>query len=514
MLVKNQGTKQGEQRSLGDCWQWKANGQCSKGDNCSFRHDMDKRAKTTQPNPSPGSSSQQNVENASRTRSPKGRNPSGKMARLACKVYLRGTCTTPFCEKWHPPECLFYKFENGCRVGEKCSYAHHHVDEQPSKRSKKNGAKSAVAMLKISQQLGCVFQDMEPPKSSSILRKSSNIRKPFRCFRFTTAALHHANIWDKNPSLGVICPGDPHQRNPNAPKYEDRSQEETEWQERCAREAAWRLAKKYPEKLKEKHKTAFFSPSENWCLPTSSTLRPKGREFFVDSGASIDAHGQQKGFEFRWIGNFTANGEVQTNEEATVYVKELDIFLTMKVLEDTPAVSSLGSFAMNTDTHTCGSTVKKPHLLKNGIRSQCNTENFVPILILSLSTNSSSSFPSSTSMTPSRQERNNLTSSSSSSTSPTMIVSSDSETRATADMCGIDSYPAAVSSSHVKRKARGDPLTKRTKNPKPKKNEDHDLERGEALYFDLPEWLQEFRENLVDDRVLERNTPVFLMNYL
>ena len=27
----------------------------------------------------------------------------------------------------------------------------------------------------------------------------------------------------------------------------------------------------------------------------------------------------------------TANGEVQTHEEATVYVKELDIFLTMKV---------------------------------------------------------------------------------------------------------------------------------------------------------------------------------------
>ena len=27
----------------------------------------------------------------------------------------------------------------------------------------------------------------------------------------------------------------------------------------------------------------------------------------------------------------TANGEVQTHEEANVYVKELDIFLTMKV---------------------------------------------------------------------------------------------------------------------------------------------------------------------------------------
>ena len=39
----------------------------------------------------------------------------------------------------------------------------------------------------------------------------------------------------------------------------------------------------------------------------------------------------------------TANGEVQTHEEATVYVKELGLFLTMKVLENTPAVLSLGT---------------------------------------------------------------------------------------------------------------------------------------------------------------------------
>ena len=39
---------------------------------------------------------------------------------------------------------------------------------------------------------------------------------------------------------------------------------------------------------------------------------------------------------------FTANGEVQTHEEATVYVRELDKFLMMKLFEDTPAVLSLG----------------------------------------------------------------------------------------------------------------------------------------------------------------------------
>ena len=54
-VVKNQVTKQRVQRIVGDCWQWETNGQCVKGDNCSFRHDINKRAKSTQPNPSPSS---------------------------------------------------------------------------------------------------------------------------------------------------------------------------------------------------------------------------------------------------------------------------------------------------------------------------------------------------------------------------------------------------------------------------------------------------------------------------
>ena len=200
-------------------------------------------------------------------------------------------------DKWHPPECLFHKSEKGCRFGEKCSYAHRQVDEQPSKKSKKNGDKSAVAILKNTRQLGCVFQDMEPPKSSSILRKSSNILKAIRCVRFTKAVLRHAHIRDQNPSLGMICPGDPHQRNPNAPKFEDRSQEETEWQEQCARETAWKLAKNIL-KLIEKHKTAFFSPSENWCLPAPSTIKPRGKRICCRLRC-VNAHDQQKGFEFR-----------------------------------------------------------------------------------------------------------------------------------------------------------------------------------------------------------------------
>ena len=38
----------------------------------------------------------------------------------------------------------------------------------------------------------------------------------------------------------------------------------------------------------------------------------------------------------------TANGERQTREEATLHVKELDLFVTVMLLQETPAVLSLG----------------------------------------------------------------------------------------------------------------------------------------------------------------------------
>ena len=117
-----QGTKQRVQNSWRSL-QWESNGQCSRGDNCSFRHDVNKLAKVTQPNPFPNSFMQQDERKASRTRSPS-------------KDYFKGTCTNSFCKIWHPSVCLFYKTKSGSKFGEKCSYAHRQVDEQPSKRSK------------------------------------------------------------------------------------------------------------------------------------------------------------------------------------------------------------------------------------------------------------------------------------------------------------------------------------------------------------------------------------------
>ena len=154
----------------------------------------------------------------------------------------------------------------------------------------------------------------------------------------------------------------------------------------------------------------------------------------------------------------TANAEVQKHEEATVYVKELDIFLTMKVFENTPAVLSLGKLCDEHGHSYEWINGQKPHLIQNGVRIQCNTENFVPIVVLGLSTSSSSSMPSSTSVTLSRQEIDHPTSSSSSSTSPPMTsstVSSESVARQEGtDPYGMDHHPAIVSSERVERQER------------------------------------------------------------
>ena len=61
---------------------------------------------------------------------------------------------------------------------------------------------------------------------------------------------------------------------------------ETLTQERCARKAAWDLAK-HTYKLKKSDKTTFYVPGEVKGMSTPTTSkRPEEREFVVDSGAS------------------------------------------------------------------------------------------------------------------------------------------------------------------------------------------------------------------------------------
>ena len=170
--------------------------------------------------------------------------------------------------------------ESGCNFGDKCSFAHRQVASQPSKKPKKDGDKSAVAMLKDARQLGCAFQDTERPESSSIVRTNSTSTIHKSC----SASCKHPRRQRSVARKKQVEPRQ--QRSPYALKFGDRPQEETERQERCALGNAWRLAKKIL-KLKEKDKTTFFSPTNEWSPSAPSVMKPEEREFVVDSGASM-----------------------------------------------------------------------------------------------------------------------------------------------------------------------------------------------------------------------------------
>ena len=101
------------------------------------------------------------------------------------------------------------------------------------------------------------------------------------------------------------------------------------------------------------------------------------------SGGHFEEYGS---LSLRYVTVMTANGEVQTREEATVYVKELDLFVTVVLLEETPAVLSLGKLCEDHGYIYHWTSGQKPHLTKNCKRIDCNISNYVPFVVPGFST--------------------------------------------------------------------------------------------------------------------------------
>ena len=95
-----------------------------------------------------------------------------------------------------------------------------------------------------------------------------------------------------------------------------------------------------------------------------------------------------------------------------------------------------------------------------------------------------------------KQESHSSTSSSSSSSSPTV---SDISVREREDAPNSDISPVPVSESVDDRSGKPDE-TQANEIPKTNKKETT-IERGNPLDSEIPEWLQEFKENLVDDEI-------------
>ena len=201
-LVVNRRVQRGVEGGPGECDHWKAKGQCPRGDNCSFRHDEDKRAKST-PKSAPPSEppTEKDGRSTSRRKCLRGRSPSGKFARQPCRDFIKGKWTRPSCDYWHPPECQCYKFWIGMQIWRKVLVCTKAGWRSTLQKTEKGCDKNAVAILKDVRQFVCVFQDTEPPESSSISRKSAKVLGSIRRVQVINATQRHANIREKQRSV-------------------------------------------------------------------------------------------------------------------------------------------------------------------------------------------------------------------------------------------------------------------------------------------------------------------------
>ena len=212
---------------------------------------------------------QHNERKASRTRSPRGRSPSGRMSRWPCKDYLKGTCNNSFCEGgtlqnafstrprvvvglgksalMHIVRLMNSRLKGPKRMMTKvqCSYAEerwhergpvtdqcHDRSGKPDKRSdKKLGRRSSQRRSSSARHLVCVFQDMKPPKS--ILRKSSDMQRPIQREKFTKAIARHTKTRDQNPSLGYNGPGEIGLRRRQSGKSKVTAKQRGSWPKVC-----------------------------------------------------------------------------------------------------------------------------------------------------------------------------------------------------------------------------------------------------------------------------------------
>ena len=268
---------------------WKAQRKCSKGDACSFRHDLafgnsggGQRLRGRSSSPAPNSKAKQTDGEAGNKEE-----SSDRRSQIVCR-YWKCQKTNRVSSGIFP--CVRSQVWKVCTYGDKCCWGHVETEGKSSNKSKRGGAKGSVAILKESTQLGCVSRDSYPRKS--FLCEPGKLGSK-RAVKFSKSTRHQNKIRERmGPSRGIIQKCAPHWCNPCPPKFGESSHEETLHQEGCARKAAWDLSK-HIYKLKNSDKATFCIP--NWSKGNAGTYFKKTRGARIRSPfRSINAHDEQK----------------------------------------------------------------------------------------------------------------------------------------------------------------------------------------------------------------------------
>ena len=254
-------------RKTGECFQWKADGSCSKGDSCSFLHSYDSGNRETSADgaKNTGVSSLKSAVDNERRRKGKGQ-ASSSVPKVKEQTDVKSSNspeTSPAtrakipcswgqdekrssCDYRHHPVCRNYKSGNRCICGHRCLLRHAHGERKASARSRKE-CTQGVALLR-EKRSKVVYLKIQSQRSKSILRKAGQTRlnaSAGHAINFSGRTWYEVQIRKrKGQSGGIIQKGEPHEANPCASSFEERTSEETSQQEDLCQQSSVKSGEK------------------------------------------------------------------------------------------------------------------------------------------------------------------------------------------------------------------------------------------------------------------------------
>ena len=120
------------------------------------------------------------------------------------------------------------------------------LEETQREVEKRRYSRSSCYFKEKKKVQGCVCKNSDP--MNSILRKAEELglnASAGHTMECSGCTWYETKIRERNwQSGGIIQKGEPHERNPGAPKFEERTPGETSRQEDCVSKAAWNLVRK------------------------------------------------------------------------------------------------------------------------------------------------------------------------------------------------------------------------------------------------------------------------------
>ena len=208
-------------------------------------------------------------------RSIQGKSNHVAILRQPCRYYLKGTCTRTPCEYWHPPEFQIYKHKRVAKPGiSVCSrfkmLMNNHAKKKAKERllfsqKKRKRRQECRGYCEICTTIGLCITRIGSTRVSrneivSVKPDAKSLGTDSKNTIHSVYATSSKYPGKERTIAWKIQVKNPHQRSHYSMKFEDRSHEETERQQRCARSKAWNLVNNIY-KPKEKDKATCYSPA-------------------------------------------------------------------------------------------------------------------------------------------------------------------------------------------------------------------------------------------------------------